>query len=169
MVAKGFQEIDQPQSDSPTAAKESFKLLMALAANQNFKVVSMDIRAVFLQAKKLDREVFVRPPDDIKKEGIIWKLLKPLYGLDDASRKFCLKVKETFMELGLKTLPGDDAFYYENRNGKLMGLNLSHVDDFTIAGNEEFVRRIVKGISDVFTVSKIEKDEFRLTRLDIKA
>merc|ERR1712115_455340 len=29
LVAKGFQEIDQPQSDSPTAAKESFKLLMA--------------------------------------------------------------------------------------------------------------------------------------------
>ena len=95
LVAKGFQERDQPQSDSPTAAKESFKLLVALAANQNFRVVSMDIRAAFLQAKKLDREVFVRPPDDIKKEGKIWKLLKLLYGLDDASRKFYLKVKET--------------------------------------------------------------------------
>ena len=79
LVAKGFQEIDQPQSDSPTAAKESFKLLMALAANQNFKGVSMDIRLTFLQAKKLDREVFVRPPDDIRKEGVIWKLLKLLY------------------------------------------------------------------------------------------
>ena len=102
LVAKGFQERDQPQSDSPTAAKESFKLLVALAANQNFRVVSMDIRAAFLQAKKLDREVFVRPPDDIKKEGKIWKLLKPLYGFDDASRKFYLKVKETLKELGLK-------------------------------------------------------------------
>merc|ERR1712115_421865 len=78
LVAKGFQEIDQPQSDSPTAAKESFKLLMALAANQNFKVVSMDIRAAFLQAKKLDREVFVRPPKYIEKEGVIWKLLKKI-------------------------------------------------------------------------------------------
>ena len=86
---------------------------MALAANQNFKVVSMDIRAAFLQAKTLDREVFVRPPNDIKKEGVIWKLLKPLYGLDGASRKFYLKVKETLKELRLKTLPGDDAFYYE--------------------------------------------------------
>ena len=161
MVAKGFQERDQPQSDSPTAAKESFKLLMALAANQNFKVVSMDIRAAFLQAKKLDREVFVRPPDDIKKEGKIWKLLKPLYGLDDASRKFYLKVKETLQELGLKTLPGDDVFYYENKNGKLMRLNLSHMDDFTIAGENEFVNRIVKAIKERFTVSKVEEGEFR--------
>merc|ERR1712240_565638 len=47
LVAKGFQERDQPQSDSPTAAKESFKLLVALAANQNFRVLSMDIRAAF--------------------------------------------------------------------------------------------------------------------------
>ena len=57
-----------------------------------------------------------RPRDDIKKEGKIWKLLRPLYELDD-------------------------AFYYENRNGVLMGLNLSHVDNFTIAGEDEFVEK----------------------------
>merc|ERR1712240_808640 len=158
-----------PQSDSPTAAKESFKLFMALAANQNFIVVSMDISAAFLQGKKLDRKVFVRPSDDIRKEGKIWKLLKPLYGLDDASRKFYLKVKETLQELGLKTLPGDDAFYFENRNGVLLGMNLSHGDDFTIAGDDEFVERIVNGIRKEFTVSKVEKDVFRFTGLDVKA
>ena len=27
--------------------------------------------------------MFVRPPDDIKEEGKIWKLLKPFYGLDE--------------------------------------------------------------------------------------
>merc|ERR1712240_227341 len=151
----------QPQSDSPTAANESFKVLVALAANQNFRVVSMDIRAAFLQAKKLDGEVFVRPPDDIKKEGKIWKLLKPLYGFDDVSRKFYLKVKETLKSLRLKTLPGDDAFYYENRNGVLMGLNMSHVDDFTIAREDEFVDSIVEGIKKEFTVSKVEGGKFR--------
>merc|ERR1712101_98534 len=95
LVAKGFQELDQPQSDSPTATKESFKLIMAISANYNFKIVSVDIRAAFLLAKTLDREVYVKPPKDQEKEGIIWKLLKPFYGLDDASRKFYLKVRET--------------------------------------------------------------------------
>ena len=69
----------------------------------------------------------------------------------------------------MKTLPGDDAFYYENKNGKLMGLNLSHVNDFMIAGEDEFVERIVKGIERKFTVSKVEKDEFRFTGLEVKA
>ena len=27
----------------------------------------------------------------------------------------------------------------------------------------------MKGVSDVFTVSKVEEDEFRFTRLDVKA
>ena len=95
--------------------------------------------------------------------------MKPLYGLDDTSRKFYLKVKETLHELGLKTLPGDDGFYYENRNGILLGMNLSHVDDFTIAGDDEFVERIVNGIRKKFTVSKVEKDVFRFTGLDVRA
>ena len=86
------------------AAKKSFKLLMALAVNNDFKVISMDIRAAFLQAKKLDREVYVRPPDDIKKEGKIWKLLKPLYRLDDTRRKFWLNVRELFLKTRLKIL-----------------------------------------------------------------
>merc|ERR1712082_99346 len=85
------------------------------------------------------------------------------------SRKFYLKVKETLQELGLKTLPGDDTFYYENKNGVLMGMNLSNVDDFTIAGEDEFVERIVNGIARKFTMSKVEKDVFRFTGLDVKA
>ena len=42
LVARGFQETLKPQSDSPIAAKESFKLLMALSANFHFKIASVD-------------------------------------------------------------------------------------------------------------------------------
>ena len=66
-------------------------------------------------------------------------------------------------------MPGDDAFYYKNKNGKLMGLNLSNNDDFTIAGEDEFVERIVKGIERKFTVPKVEKDVIRFTGFDVKA
>ena len=36
LVAWGFQETVKPQSDSPTISKESFKLLMVIAANNDF-------------------------------------------------------------------------------------------------------------------------------------
>ena len=43
LVARGFQEEMKPQSDSPTASKDSFKLLMAVAANEDFHLASVDI------------------------------------------------------------------------------------------------------------------------------
>ena len=76
--------------------RESLKLFFGVAANEGFKLRSFDIRAAFLQAKSLDREVFLLPPKDVRNEGKIWKLNKSLYGLNDASRKFWLKVKEVF-------------------------------------------------------------------------
>ena len=33
-----------------------------------------------------------------------------------------------------------------------IGMNLSHVNDFTIVGEDEFVERIVNGIARKFTV-----------------
>ena len=62
-------------------------MLVAVAANSGFKLASVDMRAAFLQSKVLDREVFIEPPSDVKKQGCIWKLRKPLYGLDNASWK----------------------------------------------------------------------------------
>merc|ERR1711873_122428 len=50
-----------------------------------------------------------------------------------------------------------------------MGLNLSHVNYFMIAEEDEFEERILKGIRRKFIVSKVEKDEFRFTGLDVKA
>ena len=55
------------------------KMFFSVAPNEDFELRKIDIRAAFLQAKQLDREVFLKPPQDIKREGIIWKLKKPLY------------------------------------------------------------------------------------------
>merc|ERR1711905_16810 len=71
LVARGFQEKSSPQSDSPTMRRESLKLFFALAANQSFGLRSIDIRAAFLQAKDLEREIFLKPPPDVRKEGIL--------------------------------------------------------------------------------------------------
>ena len=61
--------------------KESIKVFLAIAANEYFNIQSIDIKAAFLQSRSLDRDVFVEPPKDLKKEGVLWKLKKPYMGL----------------------------------------------------------------------------------------
>ena len=51
LVARGFQEEVPPQSDSPTVLRESNKLFTAVAANEGFKITSVDIRAAFCNLK----------------------------------------------------------------------------------------------------------------------
>ena len=55
LVLRGFQEVVKPQSDSPTVAKESLKVLVAVDVKEDFPLALMDIRAAFLQVKILDR------------------------------------------------------------------------------------------------------------------
>ena len=47
---------------------------MAIIANDNFKLALVDIRVAFLQSRTLDRDVFLLPPPDIRKQGVIWRL-----------------------------------------------------------------------------------------------
>ena len=102
MVAKGFQELDQPQSDSPTAAKESFKLLMALSANFNFKIVSMDIRAAFLQAKTLDRESFCKASQGPRKRRKNMEITKTSVRLRRRQQKILSNSKRNVKKFKIK-------------------------------------------------------------------
>ena len=70
LVARGFQEVGKPQSDSPKVAKESLKILIAMALKDDFELASMDIRAAFLQAKILDREIYIKLPEDQRVDGL---------------------------------------------------------------------------------------------------
>ena len=115
---EGFQEEIKPQSKSPIDARYSFKLMIVLSANQGFKICSIDSYTAFLQTKPLDWDLFIISLVDITKQGKVWKLLKLLYGLDNASKKFWLKVRENFFRMGLKTFEVNEGPYYLNERRK---------------------------------------------------
>ena len=169
LVAKGFQEEFKPQADSPTVLRDSFKTALALAANEKHHIASVDITGAFLQGEQLDREVFVKPAPDILKErpGFIWKLKKCLYGLNDASRNFYFRVRPILENNGFKIAGEDEAYFSKNKGGVLLGQVAVHVDDFLITGSEKFINDILALISGQLTVSKVERNEFRFTGIDV--
>ena len=42
------------------------------------------------------------------------------------------------------------------------------MDDFTLAGTEDFINKVINAVSQELTVSKIEMDNFRYTGIDVK-
>ena len=74
---RGFQEEDKPRSDSPTVPKEMTKLVVSIAANEEWEHLQCsDVTVAFLQGKDIEREVFVIPPKEAMEDEkvSIWTL-----------------------------------------------------------------------------------------------
>lgn len=52
--------------------------------------------------------------------------------------------------------------------GDLEGMISSQVDDFILAGTDEFVKDITGNIKEKLDISKLEDDKLRFTRIDVK-
>ena len=85
LVARGLEEYnkDDLAKDSPTCGAEALKLILAIIVQNRWRLASMDIKTAFLQGYTLSRAVYLRPPKEAQKHGIIWKLNKCVYGLTD--------------------------------------------------------------------------------------
>ena len=84
LVARGFEEqlVDE-RVDSPTASRQSLRLIFMAAFTMEWELHSLDIAAAFLQGKEIQRKVLVRPPGDLSEDGKVWKLKRCLYGLNE--------------------------------------------------------------------------------------
>ena len=88
LVARGYEDMHDYPKDSPTINKTSMRIILAITVNKGWKIQTTDVKSAFLQGKLLDREVFLSPPKEIKRDGFLWRLKRCLYGLNDAARQF---------------------------------------------------------------------------------
>ena len=68
--------------------------------------------------------------------------------------------------MNLKVMGRDEAFSYLYEDNELKGAVQTHVDDFKLARNTNFIEKIIEGVSQKLTISKIERGKFRFTGLD---
>ena len=64
LVARGYEEEYEVQSDSPTVDKASIRLIMMLCATNKWTVKTSDVKSAFLQGLELDRHVVMKPPKE---------------------------------------------------------------------------------------------------------
>ena len=130
------------------------KIFCAISANEKWEVFASDVRAAFLQSDSLDRDVFVEPPPQRKKEGIIWKLKKPAYGLRDASRKWFHSTENTLFSLKMQQSKRDSCLFYFLKDNNLEGLLIFHVDDFLSSGTKVFEEEVMKPLQEKYSFGK---------------
>ena len=161
LCGRGDEEMELLRTDSPTISKMSLKIVFALSAQFNWKTESGDVRAAFLQGEKLERVVHMVPPEEVNQPGKLWRLLKPIYGLNDASRKFYLKLVEKIQQLGCVRSKYDYALFIFHVDGKLQGVIGGHVDDLTYSGTSLFYERVINPIKSAFKFGKFNNETFK--------
>ena len=166
LVCRGFEEEALVDAESPTTRKQSVRLFLTITAMFKWQVKSLDIKAAFLQSEQIDREIFLRPPRDIKKQGIIWRLKKPLYGLNDASRSWYFTLIKSLKELGVKVTSFDKAMFYLRQDNKLQGMINVHVDDLLLSGTGK-MSDLMKKFTEMYVLSKSEAGSLRYVGIDL--
>ena len=148
LVVHGNQELYDVRTDSPTVMKQSLRLAFTIAAQYGWEVITSDVTSAFLQSDKPDREIFVQPPNDIRIPGTLWRLEKPMFGLDDSGLKWYKTIDNKLRKLGCQRLHTDLAVFYYQKDNKLRGIMVWHVDDMITTGDEIFYTDIIKPLMD---------------------
>ena len=169
LVCRGFEqaaEFDDIEVTSPTVDTKSKRLFLVICGIFRWQIRSYDVRAAFLQSEDIDRTVYVKPPRDVKKQGIIWRLKKPLYGLNDSCRNWFFSLKKCLLELGLEVTKFDKALFLFRLDNKLQGIVGCHVDDLIFAGTMKFLT-LMKEMAKKFVLSKSEAGALRYVGIDL--
>jgi hypothetical protein len=170
LVVRGDQDNteDDIPCDSPTVDRNTAKLLIAIAAIMGWSLRSVDISAAFLQGRELDRTVYILPPPEFRKPGVVWRLRKGLYGLKEAARLWFEELTKDLEKQGGKPLVGDPACLIFHEDGRFVAFALIHVDDILIGGEEEYTNNLMSKVKERFKVSKDQLDKFVYTGMSIR-
>ena len=138
--------------DSATAQFPFIRLLLSLVTILSLSVASIDIKGACLQAGNLPRGIHVHPPPGWPSSPqIIWKLLKPAYGIVESERLWQLVSEDWFSRSGFLPLPDLLQLFVRYSNaGTIEVLVAKVVDDFLIAGRTRHTQEFHDSLSQRF-------------------
>ncbi len=162
LVAKGFTQvpgIDFDETFSPVARFESLRLLLALAALEDWHIHQMDVKSAFLNGV-LEEEIYMEQPQGFViagQETRVCRLKKALYGLKQASRTWNLQFHGVLTGLGfMRTFADAGVYVYHQHGGDGRLIIILYVDDITLLGTSlENVKRTKGLLSDRYKMSDL--------------
>lgn len=147
LVAKGYLQKDPGETFAPVAKLTSLRMLLALAARNQWEIDQMDVVTAFLNPP-INEEIFMTLPEGtdwlepklVSSRNTVCKLNKALYGLKQSPRLWYKHIAAFFKSIGFEQSTNDPALYVRSSTGSAPVLILLYVDDLLIAsGSRELV------------------------------
>ncbi|CAI9787682.1 unnamed protein product [Fraxinus pennsylvanica] len=116
LVAKGYTQkhgIDYTEVYAPVARMETVRMVVALAAQRNWKIFQLDVKSTFLHGE-LDEDIYVEQPKGYEVKGSedkVYKLHKALYGLKQAPRAWFSRIETYFLSEGFERCPNEQTLF----------------------------------------------------------
>ncbi|KAJ0828650.1 putative RNA-directed DNA polymerase [Helianthus annuus] len=167
VVAKGYVQrkgVDFEEAFAPVARLETIRLLLAIAANENWLVHHLDVKSAFLNGN-LKEEVYVTQPSGFEvkgKEDMVYRLHKALYGLRQAPRAWNAKLDEVLKDLGFNRCVHEQAVYKVHDPNFILIVGV-YVDDLIVTGsNEVKILEFKKRMKTIFDMTDMGKLSYYL-------
>lgn len=139
LVAKGYTQregLDFTQTFSPVAKFTTIRVLLALAAINNWSLMQLDINNAFLNGD-ISEEIYMDLPLGLRTKGesLVCKLNKSIYGLRQASRQWFHTFAAALLDYGFAQSRSDYSLFVKGSGSSFVAL-LVYVDDIVLAGSD---------------------------------
>src|SRR5579871_807696 len=160
IVAKGYSQkegIDYTETFAPVTKFASIRLLLAIAAKEDYEIHQMDVQSAFLNGE-LDEEIYMKQPEGFIEEGkenLVCRLHKSLYGLKQAGRTWYNKLHESLVEIKFSRYNADYSIYYYKEKSTKVIISV-YVDDLIlISNNLPYLQEIKKKLEEIFAMKDL--------------
>jgi hypothetical protein len=165
LCARGdrWQEALGVETYAGTVKSESIKLLLGIAAEENFEICCVDVETAFLHSPlPSDQTIYMRRPvglTDLDMPEIV-ELDKCLYGLPQASNRFREHSDGVLRQLGFKPTISDPCVYVMYKDGGVV-YALIHVDDIGLIGTTvQLLTQVKVGLSATYTLKETDMSNY---------
>lgn len=163
LCARGFtqvKDIDYKETFSPTTRYDSIRVILSLAARENYEIQQFDVQTAFLYGELVE-DVYMEVPEGVQAEqGKICKLLKSLYGLKQSSRCWNIKFSTFLTNYGFKVCPSDNCIFVGNFNNNKVILILYVDDALLLSKSKETLMHILNDLKRSFKIKVLVLDVF---------